>query len=119
MRENYKLMASLANETRLQTGKRMEKLLSFNRRLNGEPPIKKELSEWNLQLDNKLFDVPARQLPPETIYFGKNMFVAPERGDWTQSMKNKSCVISPKLTDWVFIITERDKHLKEVLLDLY
>lgn len=119
MRENYRLMASLATETRLNPGKRIDKLLRFNKRLLEVPSIVKELSEWNLQLDNKLLEVPARELAIEKIYFGANVCGNAEKGDWTKCMQNKKCVISPTLHDWVFVISERDKNFAQVLSNLY
>jgi len=113
MRENYRLMSSLAVETRLHPGKRIEKLMIFNKRLREVHAIEQELSEWNLQLDNRLLEVPARQLAVEKIFFGADMQTNAEKGDWTKTMQNKKCVISP------FVITERDKNFAQVLLDLY
>lgn len=112
-------MSSLAMETRLNPGKRIDKLLRFNRRLLEVPSIMKELSEWNLQLDNKLLEVPARELGVEKIYFGANVCANADNGDWTAAMKNKKCVISPTLHDWVFVISERDKNCAQVLSNLY
>lgn len=119
MRTNYKLMSTLVTEMNVQPGKRIEKLLRFNRRLHEQPAIEHELSEWNLQLDNQLLEVPARQLAAEDIYFGGNMCVPADKDGWARLMQNNKCVISPKLSDWVFLITEKDKHLAQVLLDLY
>lgn len=118
MRENYRLMASLAIETRLHPGKRIEKLLRFNKRLCEVPAIVQDLSHWNLELDRKLLEVDARELPAEKIYFGgktPNMTIAiAERGDWTRNMIGKECISAPPLQDWVLMITERDKGLLQV-----
>ncbi|XP_011630854.1 piwi-like protein Siwi [Pogonomyrmex barbatus] len=110
MRENFRLMSSLAAETRLNPGKRIEKLLMFNNRLRETPAIMQELSEWNLQLDNKLLEISGRELPAEKIYFSDNVSVTAEEGDWTRTMQNKKCIISPVLRNWVLVVTERDKH---------
>ncbi|XP_012529019.2 piwi-like protein Siwi [Monomorium pharaonis] len=115
MRENFRLMASLAGETRLYPEMRMTRLMSFNGRLQKEPAIVKELGEWNLQLDNRLLEIPARELPGETLYFGggNNASIKVERGDWSRDMQKKHCVVSPKLNNWIFIISERDKGLAQ------
>lgn len=118
MRENYRLMSSLATETRLHPGKRIEKLLSFNDRLCKVPAIMQELSQWNLELDRKLVEIDARELPVEKINFRpkqqQQVYITPERGDWTRSMQNKECVSAPPLHDWILMITERDKGLLQV-----
>lgn len=121
MRENYKLMSSLAAETRLNPGKRIEKLLRFNQRLCQVPAITQDLSHWNLELDRKLLEVDARELPAEKLYFGGKPSLPPmpitataDKGDWTRAMQNKKCVSAAPLHEWVFIITERDKGLVQV-----
>lgn len=122
MRDNFRLMSTLATETRLQPGRRMEKLLNFNRRLCGVPAIMQEFSNWDLQLDNRLLEVDGRELGAENLYFGgPQQVVRPERGDWTKSLHNKACVTAPALRNWIFFITERDKSQSTVyiLLSLY
>ncbi|XP_025996030.2 piwi-like protein Siwi isoform X2 [Solenopsis invicta] len=116
MRENFKLMSSLAAETRLNPTRRIEKLMSFNNRLQNQPAIVQELAEWNLQLDNKLLEIPARELKREKLFFGYNITVNATNGDWTREMQTMKCIISPSLNDWVFMISERDKGLTEVFL---
>jgi len=119
MRDNYKLMSSLATHTRLNPSSRIEKLMSFNKRLLSTRNIVQELSEWNLQLDKKLLDIPGRVLAPEQLRFGGEVYIKSTDGDWTREMQNKKCLISQQLRDWVLIITERDQHALEVILYIY
>lgn len=115
MRENFRLMACVATYTRLDPQKRIEKLLSFNRRLQNTPNIATEFTEWNLQLDNKLLDVPGRLLNSEVLTFGNNATIIANKGDWSRDMQNKHCLVSQPLKDWVLIVTERDKGAVQVL----
>lgn len=121
MRENFKLMQALAQYTRLGPESRIDKLLKFNRRLNSKPEIQQEFKEWNLQLDNKLLEIPGRLLPPETLTFGPpardshRRQIKPTNGDWTREMQNTTCLTSVELKDWVLIVSERDKRDIEVL----
>lgn len=126
MRENYKLMSAVAKYTRLGPKERVDRLLNFNNRLINQPKIIKEFSEWNLQLDNKLLDVPARILPPEKLYFGGEAAITCDRGDWSIPMQKKSCLINKELVKWDLLVMERDKaaigtflgHLQKVSLGL-
>lgn len=120
MRDNYRLMSSLATHTRLGPSSRIEKLMSFNTRLLNTNNIVQEFSEWNLQLDNKLLDIPARVLAPEPLRFGRDACVKSNtNGDWTKDMINKQCLVPQKLRDWIVIITERDQHAVKVILHIY
>lgn len=119
MRENYRLMASVATHTRLNPRARIGKLMNFNQRLHRTDKIVKELSEWNLQLDNKLLDIPARVLPKEQLRFGRDSYITASEGDWSRDMQNKSCLVSKQLRDWIIIITDRDKSVLTVITNLY
>lgn len=117
MRDNYKLMSSLATHTRLNPSSRIEKLMSFNKRLLNTPKIVQELFEWNLELDKKLLNVPARVLAPEQLRFGGEVYIKSLNGDWTKEMQNKRCLVAQQLRTWVLIITERDQHALKKFLD--
>ncbi|KAL6425964.1 hypothetical protein ACFW04_008931 [Cataglyphis niger] len=118
MRENYRLMASVATHTRLNPKARIGKLMNFNQRLHRTDKIVKELSEWNLQLDNKLLDIPARVLPNEQLRFGGNSYLTTSKGDWSKEMQTKSCLVSKQLRDWIIIITDRDKSVLTNFINL-
>ncbi|XP_071559445.1 piwi-like protein Siwi isoform X2 [Temnothorax nylanderi] len=118
MRENFKLMKGLAEETRIDPGKRINRLLRFNRRLHEVPAIRQELAQWNLQLDNRLLDIPARELAAERLFFGNNIVANADKGDWTRTMQNKKCVIAPALHNWVFVVTQRDEKIAKNFISL-
>lgn len=119
MRENFRLMSSLATYTRLNPKSRIDKLINFNNRLRNKPNIVKEFTEWNLQLDNKLLEVPGRVLGPEQLRFGGDAYIQCLKGDWSKEMQKKKCLIAQPLRDWILIITERDRHALQVLSNFY
>ncbi|XP_063975996.1 piwi-like protein Siwi isoform X2 [Diachasmimorpha longicaudata] len=107
MRNDFRLMSALAEHTRVEPRKRIDKLLAFNRRLHNEPTIQQEFQNWNLKLDTKLLQVPGRLLPKENVYFGDNQKVeAGINGDWTRSI-NDSLYITAELKSWVVVVPER------------
>lgn len=116
MRENYRLMSSLATHTRLNPNSRIEKLMHFNQRLLNTNNIVQELSEWNLQLDNKLLDIPARVLASEQLRFGGDVYITNVKGDWSREMQNKKILVPKQLQDWILIVTERDHEAVKVIL---
>ncbi|XP_072746220.1 piwi-like protein Siwi [Anoplolepis gracilipes] len=121
MRENFRLMSSMATYTRLDPRARIEKLMNFNNRLLKTHDIVKELSEWNLELDNRLLNIPARQLFPEKLYFGGNnptSTIITDKGDWSTQMRTKQCLVASQLRNWTFIISERDEHISKKFIEL-
>ncbi|PBC29299.1 Protein piwi [Apis cerana cerana] len=108
MRDNFHLMRTLAEYTRVSPAARIDKLMVFNRRLRDKPSIVRELNEWNLHLDEKLVDVPARFLQPEKIVLGSGRTVsAGQYADWTRELHNKPLYNIARLTNWVVICMGR------------
>ncbi|XP_060827964.1 piwi-like protein Siwi [Bombus pascuorum] len=104
MRENFGLMRSLAEYTRVSPDSRMKKLMDFNNRLRSEPAIVAELSQWNLTLADRLLDVPARVLDAELILLGNNCVISAGKGaDWTRQLHNKRLYNPRRLKLWVTI----------------
>lgn len=66
----FRLMSAVALYTRLAPRPRIEKLQTFNRRLQETPASMINLTEWNFSLDTNLTEVTGRQLPNEKILFG-------------------------------------------------
>lgn len=62
-------MRALANHTRMNPGRRIERLQTFNRRLQTTADSVKVLKDWNMQLDDKLIEVQGRVIAPQRIVF--------------------------------------------------
>lgn len=114
MRENFSLMKSLSAHTRVDPNGRIKKLMDFHSRLRRESNVKKELSEWNMVLDDKLVEFPARLLPPEKIIFGGGVTIQPEGGEWSREMQKKRCLVVQPLKNWIVVALERDSRSIQV-----
>lgn len=108
MRSNFRLMSALAQHTRVNPANRIQKLMKFNERLHRTPQVVEELTKWNLQLDRRLVDIPARILPPEKIIFANNQNAdAGDKANWTNSFRNQSLFRSAHLQDWALVVPQR------------
>lgn len=109
MRSDHQMMRELANHTRLNPNGRIQRLLSFNRRLQTEPQVVDELREWNFRLDTKLVTIPRRIFEPERIGFGGQSGVvsAGDQADWTRELRNKQMFITATLQKWFIIVPNR------------
>lgn len=119
MRDNFQLMRTLAKHTRLPPDARVEKLLSFNRKLRQESKVVKEFQDWNMTLDKNLLEVPARILPSEKLIFGRNVIINSGQGEWSKDMQKAPLWQSEELRNWVIIGCERDRRSIEVSNNLY
>lgn len=70
MRSNFQLMRAMAQHTQIVPDMRIRKLMAFNRRLQTTPESIDVIREWQMELDTKLVEFKARELPSEIIYFG-------------------------------------------------
>ncbi|XP_076749103.1 aubergine [Xylocopa sonorina] len=111
MRENFNLMRALSYHTRVSPSVRIDKLMTFNSRLRSEEAIVQELNEWNLKLDDRLIEIPARLLPSEKIVLGGNRTVsAGQFADWTRELQQKTAFNPARLSNWVLIFIGRIRH---------
>ncbi|KOC68594.1 Protein piwi [Habropoda laboriosa] len=108
MRNNFHLMNALAEHTRVSPKSRIDKLMAFNRRLRQEKAIVQELQDWNLKLDDRLVDIPARVLQPEKIILGNKIAVSSGQfADWTRDLRSKPLFNAARLSNWVVINVTR------------
>ncbi|KAK2583778.1 hypothetical protein KPH14_009684 [Odynerus spinipes] len=116
MRENFHLMQALAKFTRVSPQSRIEKLMQFNRRLRSETKVVQELKEWDLQLDDRLVELPGRILPIERILFRSNGVSAGPEADWTREFRHNQVIMCKPLKDWVLICMQRVRREVEEFL---
>lgn len=115
MRTNFDLMESLALHTRVSPASRIQKLLSFNKRLYSEPNVVKELKEWNLQLEKHLVEIQGRVLSTERVVFRAGAVSAGIEANWTRELRNKQLLACEPLTNWIIIYAKNLKRECEVL----
>lgn len=116
MRNNFEMMRTLANETRMTPAERVEKLLGFNRRLQTNPKSLSIFENNEVRLDTELVRFEGRRLQQQKIEFGNGEKVdiqtseaaINKSADWTNCLKNKRLYVPTKLDDaWVFIYAKK------------
>ncbi|XP_030029276.2 piwi-like protein Siwi [Manduca sexta] len=120
MRANFKLMRSLDIHTKIGPDKRIQKLLSFNKRFTQTREVVEELGTWSLKLSNDLVRFKGRQLPPENIIQGNNIrYPAGDTTEgWTKDMRSKPLLTLANMPSWVVIIPDRQRRDGEPFVDL-
>uniref|UniRef100_A0A1B6KR98 Piwi domain-containing protein n=1 Tax=Graphocephala atropunctata TaxID=36148 RepID=A0A1B6KR98_9HEMI len=110
MRANFNLMRAMATHTRIGPSDRIDRMMVMNRRLLGEPRVKKEFQDWGMRLSDKLVDVPARIIAPEKIILGNDISVpSGEECDWTRHLRSNPMFVMPQggLDRWVIIFPNK------------
>ena len=110
MRSSYQTMNALATHTKLDPRARIERLMSFNRRLLNEPNVVKELNDWKLELDNKLVNLPGRVFPKEKIIMANGFSVTPRGQNWDTELRSNEMLVTTDLREWVVVITQKMKR---------
>lgn len=107
MKNDYKLMKSLANHTSIGPGLRVQRLLAFNHRLLTTPNSMKIFNEWDMSLDKDLITFKGRELKPEKIVCGTQEVDATLEADWTRSFLGIQFHTSINLSNWYCIVSKR------------
>ncbi|XKL69438.1 hypothetical protein PGB90_007207 [Kerria lacca] len=108
MRTNHQLMRAVATHTSVGPSNRVERLLEFNRRLNGIPQVKEKLNSWGMKLAPEPVKIAGRILPPETIYVSNNnQFNGGQEADWTKNLRSNRMLLNVDLNNWVIIYPGR------------
>lgn len=97
-------MSAISQYTRLAPGDRVNKLLTFNKRLRTTPESQSVLDEWNLKLEEQMVELPGRKLSPETLVFGNGRTTeAGGVADWSSKFHNQPMFSSVPLNNWAAI----------------
>ncbi|CAG9764078.1 unnamed protein product [Ceutorhynchus assimilis] len=87
-RENFQLMRSMGEHTRVNPGDRMRKLLQFVERLRACPAALEEIRRWDLKLADCLIELQGRVLPQESLLLRSNQPIqGGEEADWTRNLR--------------------------------
>lgn len=71
-----------------------------------------ELKRWNLTLDNKLVEVKARVLPPESIKSHTKTFDGGVEADWTRHLRALPMFTCAQLRCWIILTPQ--ENIREV-----
>lgn len=109
MRNNFQLMRAMAEHTRLDPLKRVERLLTFNNRLNTTAKSKEQFSQFHTKLRPELVEFTGREIAQESMFFGegKEFTNDSKNVDWTNAMKTACMHTSVDLTRWIIISPKR------------
>ena len=106
MRNSFSMMSALATYTKLEPKTRIDRLLDFNKRLLATQKVKKELSDWGLNLSDKLVNVSGRVIPKDKIVVKDCVIDLKDRSNWDMQIKKSKMLLSASLDDWVVVLPQ-------------
>lgn len=119
MRNNFQLMRAMADYTRMDPKKRVERLMEFNKRILNTPKSADTFAQYQTKLKPKLVEIKGRELPQETILFGnEKTYQNDARVDWTNPMKMNSMFSNKSLSRWGIIYPSRAANDTKTFLSL-
>uniref|UniRef100_A0A182QY29 Uncharacterized protein n=1 Tax=Anopheles farauti TaxID=69004 RepID=A0A182QY29_9DIPT len=104
MRDDFQLMRSIADHTRLRPDRRMEQLMAFNERLQNTPATREVFQFWKVELDRRILEVPGRILEQETVVFNGSTIPAGRKAEWGQAFRNNRMLESVELRRWAILV---------------
>ncbi|XP_050090510.1 protein aubergine-like [Anopheles aquasalis] len=108
MRNNYNLMSSIADHTRIGPDQRLERLDRFNRRLQETAASREVFKFWKTELDRRVVELPARIIDSEFIMMSKQVPVGFD-ADWSKAFRDNRMFKSIALKRW-FLVCEPSKQ---------
>ncbi|KAJ8941721.1 hypothetical protein NQ318_023317 [Aromia moschata] len=109
-RENFQLMRTLAEHTRIGPQQRIQKLTEFSKRMKGSQEVLEELRRWDLGIADSLIRFSGRVLPQETIIGGDQMkYPSGPQADWTKELRGLPMFIQGQIPKFAVICPVRFK----------
>lgn len=120
MRNNFQLMRAMAEHTRLDPLKRVERLMKFNQRLHNNDGAIKQFAQFHTKLKPELVEFTGREIAQENMIFGEGKeFKNDARNvDWTNAMKTACMYTNVDLSRWLILCTKRAMADTSKFLDL-
>jgi aubergine-like protein len=108
MKSNFQLMKALAEYTRMDPRKRIQRLRDFSKRLTTTEACVSQFKTFHTELQPELVQLEGRQIPQELMIFGNGKTAQnDDRVDWTNPMKINSMFQNEGLTRWGIIFPRR------------
>lgn len=120
MRRNFNLMRTLADYTRLTPDKRIQRLETFNQRLQQSEESAEVFKFWKTELERRLVEVKGRVLAEEEIMFNPSetcKVLAGPQADWQMAFRNNPMYVSVPLKKWFLVVSAGDQSLVGPFLD--
>ncbi|XP_046396962.1 piwi-like protein Siwi isoform X2 [Ischnura elegans] len=108
MRKNFPLMKCLADQTRLGPSERIQRLIQFAKRLQGEAKAKADLDRWNMKFSTGLVKFNGRVLTQEKICQGNRCgkevnYASGKNSDWTRDLRSNPMLVVGPMKFWVLV----------------
>lgn len=122
-RSDFGIMKDLAVHTRIGPDKRRETMENFLNQINRSPKVKEVLGPWNMTIQPKLMDVPARELRAERLE-ARDSQGRPypidydiKSADWSRAMRDINLLNPVHMESWLMIYPSRSSREASSLAD--
>nr|QKI80092.1 Piwi2 [Eriocheir sinensis] len=110
MRSDFNMMKDLADYLRTAPDKRVHSLMRLNRNLLAHEKAKEEMTNWGLQMSNKLVELQGRVLPEEAILqSGKTVTYNRDSADWSREIRSLRLNAPISVQRWAIVFPARHK----------
>lgn len=111
-------MREIASYTRLTPNQRVQAARQFIAKVNETPSARVILDNWGLRLNSDLLQLEGRQLPPQSITFGKGKIVHNITGDFGREIDGRTQLFEVvDLKNWILVYTKQDIRIKQEFLE--
>lgn len=120
MRNNFQMMRTMGEHTRLNPVNRAKRLLEYSRRMNQTSASYDVLQSFGLEMERDLVRLHGRVIDQEAVMFGnqrthKNDHTA----DWTNAIRSNTMYVSVNLARWGIIFPMRMERDVEEFMRIF
>jgi hypothetical protein len=88
--------------------------LQYIKRVNDNENARKMLSDWGVEIHDSPVSLKARELAPETLYFGGNKQSIKGDSSWVTEISICPVITPVDISNWVILYTKRDERSTNV-----
>ena len=113
VKNDMHLKKDLAVFTRLMPNQRIEQLNFLLNSIRQKPEALKQITNWGLELDDGMAQMPGRVLPSEKIMFARREIECDAKCDWTRGCSNEQVLSAVALNQWLCVYPANKEQVVE------
>lgn len=118
-RQNFQLMQKMATHTKMEPNTRINRLMKFRDRLEGEK-VKTVFNDFLMELAPTLVQFDGRELKPEKILFGNDRSITTtSKGNWTSDLQRNKFYMAAIPKNWCVIYPTKFEATMNNFLDCF
>jgi len=106
LRSNFRAMQEMAQCLKMEPASKLKTTMAYAARFVKADAETKILTTWGVKVDPTAVEIPARVLPSERVYLGKEVSYPRGNPDWDREIRH-GMYTAASVTNWVVVVPQR------------